>query len=192
MHMTKGAAEVAGMVRKPGQSTLLLALVAAFVGTLTWFSYSIEQRAWRSQARIQRQADLDRALITAVTRGDVAGARSLLQQGADPNAKEHGVGSDIEGHGGWPALMVAAEGKDNGMAQLLVDHGADVNVQDVRGHTPLMVAAYLGHSGAVKAMLGKGANVGIRRMNGDTALRFAVQQNHPDIVSLLKRAGAKE
>jgi ankyrin repeat protein len=104
------------------------ALCCAFVAV--WLGY-------RAVHRIR----LRRPLIAAVKRNDLAAVRSLLDAGADPNARDAPAPSfawtemwkaithphDSPGSTAAPALQLAAIRQENEIAYLLVEHGADVN-----------------------------------------------------------------
>ncbi len=58
--------------------------------------------------------------------------------------------------------------------------------------TPLHWAAYNDLPTLVGLLLAKGAKVNALDVGGNTPLRLAAQQGHEDMVTLLKRHGAKE
>jgi len=77
--------------------------------------------------------DLDEAVWT----GDLAKVKTLLDRGADVNAKTD-FGQNV---------LMTASGKGNPEAvQALLDKGADVNVRDCNGARALDVATVKGHA----------------------------------------------
>jgi ankyrin repeat protein len=64
----------------------------------------------------------DQQLIDAVKSNDLNKVRTLLNNGADPNARRR---DDI----GMTALMYAAENRHLEVSKLLIDRGADVNAK---------------------------------------------------------------
>jgi hypothetical protein len=137
-------------------------------------------------------------LINAVRSGDLAGARTALQKGADANAVDNNKDS---------VLMIAIDRGNLEMARLLVEQGADI--RDYH----LMKVAYKGNLEMVRFLIERGADVngkgilqGIthlevirffiergadinERYNGKTALHFAVIRNQPAIVRYLVESG---
>ena len=86
------------------------------------------------------------ALMIAALRGEVAGARLLLDRGASVNQP------------GWSPLHYAATGPEPRLVQLLLGKGADVNAASPNGSTPLMMAAQYGSEDSVKLLLAAGAD----------------------------------
>jgi ankyrin repeat protein len=150
---------------------------------------------------------LNEDLWEAVRRGDAPAVKTLLDKGADVNAK-------------WryeqTPLFKAAERGDVEIVRLLLEHGADANVKDTfYGATPITWAADKGHVDVVRALLDKGAkgiddvlfsavgnsNVELVKLalakgglDADTlsnALSSATENKNAEIIELLKAAGAK-
>jgi ankyrin repeat protein len=160
-----------------------------------------------SAASAQDKQKLNDDLWEAVRRGDTPTVKTLLDGGADANAR-------------WryqqTPLFKAAERGDVEIVRLLLEHGADVNVKDsFYGATPITWAADKGHVEVVRALLDKGAKgvedvllsgvgngnadlvkVALARGGLDTdtlsnALTSANQNKNAEIIELLKQAGAK-
>jgi len=92
---------------------------------------------------------LNERLWEAARVGDAAAARSLLDGGADPNAKFR--------YDQTP-LFKAAERGHTEVVKLLLERGALPNLKDTfYGSTPITWAAEKGHVEAVRALLEKGA-----------------------------------
>ena len=137
-------------------------------------------------------------------------AFALLQDGADPNAKDSN---------GMSPLAYAAFRGDIEMVKALLEKGADVSSKDKNGNTPLLAACMkdnedisrlLMENGAdfgitkplspavvqgstwlVKALLEKGADVNEKSArDGVTALMYAARLGHKEIVSILLENGA--
>lgn len=87
---------------------------------------------------------------------DVSIVETLLNQGADPNAKDSQRNTP---------LHVAATA---GVATLLITHGATVDAQNRNGQTPLFAAARHGYTDVVKVLLHHGASVDIVDKFGQT------------------------
>jgi ankyrin repeat protein len=89
-------------------------------------------------------AELNRDLVQAVERHDVAAARRLLKKGADIESATY---NDMT------SLGVAAGDDDLPMVQLLLQKGASAHTKDHSLETPLMHAAYGGHADIVRLLL---------------------------------------
>ena len=150
---------------------------------------------------------LNEQLYEAVRKGDLAAVKSLLDKGADANAKFR-YGATV--------LFKAAERGHAEIAKLLIERGVDVNVRDTFYQATAMYWALdKGHVGVVRAILEKdpssvddvlmngarGGNVEMLRVALDrggakpetltTALVAATKENKADIIEMLKKAGAQ-
>ena len=73
--------------------------------------------------------------------GHSAGARRLIEAGADVNAK---------GPNGWTPLHMAAMGGHRILSEILLDAGADIRARDEQRRTPAKLADIHGHAGMAK------------------------------------------
>jgi ankyrin repeat protein len=154
-------------------------------------------------------------LLEALTAGDEAIVRLLIQRGADAKATadqglvmavfsrcERGLellAEKITDTNVYTAALgqIAYLG-DTKAIRLMLDHGADVNAADPTGRTPLMYAAVsdLLPVDSVKLLLERGADVNAidrHKRSGDsgyTALDIAKENGNTPIVELLLKAGA--
>ena len=137
--------------------------------------------------------------------------RSLLEAGADPNARVRGKlwfspSSHDRGwvaHGGATALWRAAMSSDVEAMKLLVAGGADPKLKTDGGVTPLMVAAGIGWVGnfsenapdsfleAVKYCIELGNDVNALEKDGFTALHGAAAMGDNEVVQYLVDHGAR-
>lgn len=149
---------------------------------------------------------LNDELWTAARKGDAAAVKTLLERGADVNAKFRY---------GATALSYAADKGHVEVVKLLIERGADVNVKDTFYKAqPIIWATFKGHARIVQALLDKGAEgideaLGIAAGEGkvevvrvvlakggakpealSSALATAEKNKHAEIVELLKKAGA--
>lgn len=120
-------------------------------------------------------------LIDAAKKGDTADVKTLLNKGADANAKDKG---------GWTALMEASQNGHTEIVNALLNKGADVNAKFNNSWTALMFASEKGHTEIVKALIAKGADVNAKLNDGYTALMFASAEGHTEIVKTLLNKGA--
>ena len=149
---------------------------------------------------------LNEDLFTAARKGDAAAVKSLLDRGADVNAKFRY---------GATALSYASDKGHVEVVRLLLERGADVNVRDTfYKSTPLSWAAFKGHAEIVQALLDRGAEgvddvLGIGASGGKQelvrialakgglkaealsgALAAAEKNKHAEIAEMLRKAGA--
>ncbi len=159
-------------------------------------------------------ADGTTPLHWSVYNDDVAGARRLLQQGADvKSANRYGftplslactngsvemvrlllkAGADANSSlpGGETPLMTASRSGNAEVVKLLLTHGAKVDAREDRHQqTAIMWAAAEGHVEVVKTLIAAGADIRYRLASGFTPLLFAVREGKPDVVKVLLKAG---
>jgi ankyrin repeat protein len=154
-------------------------------------------------------------LADASGRGDVKLVRTLIQHGADVNARavdgasplhqavsgDHLEVADLllkagasvaaaDRYGVTPLSLAALNGNASIIRRLL-DAGADPNAIDPAGETALMTAARTGVPAALRVLLEAGAHVDARDTQfQQTALMFAVRENQPAAVAFLLERGA--
>lgn len=137
--------------------------------------------------------------------------KSLLAQGANPNAKnadgesslllacyrkgddaaaqlliESGADVNTVDEVGNTPLIVSASDDRLKLVRLLVEHRADVNAQNIEGDTPLTNAAIWGESRTVSYLLSKGADPGLPDGVGCTALDLAQEKGYSKIVRMIE------
>ncbi len=113
------------------------------------------------------RGDLDRRLIEAAFSNDVAGARRLIAQGADVNAK------DVTQQSAY--LIATSEvGDDPRLLELTLASGARVNDKDSYNGTGLIRAAERGYPRIVRRLLGAGIDRDHVNRLGWTALHEAI------------------
>jgi ankyrin repeat protein len=177
-----------------------------------------------AQFLIKRGADVNSkhlgsnitVLMTAAVQGYSGVVLTLLEKGADVNAKDmwgytalvHAAGKghgeivkQLVKEGRWTnkeesfgrALAVAVGQGYTEIAKLLIEEGADLNEKTAGfGFTPLMIAANRGDTDIIQALINKGADVNTKSTNGLTAMQLAENQGHNEIAKLLQTAGAKK
>ena len=168
----------------------LLAL-AVLVGGVGWMMY-----------RQIRQDKLNRALFVAIRANQPETAIRLLEEGADPNARDTGNraislhqcwmdlyqrfrGRSLQDDGKLTPLLalydvqwatrysIYVPGEDIRLLQTLLDKGANVNATDETGRTALMMAGYYTGIDQVRLLLSHGADVNARNRGGRNALIWA-------------------
>jgi len=133
--------------------------------------------------RANRQAQLDRALLSEVKHQETDRVISLLAAGADANTKDVPSSSRLIWRRLWDrlrgrnvsakpaqsALLVAVQGlpgtgpatENIPLTKALLDRGADVNARDEQGTTALMSAAMYGYPATVQLLLERGATINL-------------------------------
>ena len=157
----------------------------------------------------------DTPLIEAVRGGDPAAVRTLLDRGADVDARAADgaaalhwaayaddlamvdllldAGADVaaRNRAGVTPLSLAAAGADAALVERLIEAGADPDERLPGGETPLMMAARTGRVAVLAALLDRGAAVDAAEdRRGTTALMWAAANERPGAVRLLVERGA--
>src|SRR5579884_4073922 len=152
---------------------------------------------WQTVGAAQQPNRLDAALIAAIQKADVAAARTLLDQGASPNARDIPENKWERARSPHPptALMLAAKEGNVALVKLLLDRGADVNAWGDDGYsisgTPLILAEAEHHTEIAQLLLMHGANVNARDRDGETALCKAAFSDDTILEKLLLARGAR-
>jgi ankyrin repeat protein len=129
------------------------------------------------------KGELNRRLIEAVKASNTKYVQSLLDAGADLNAR------DVRPNEGETPLHHAARTGNVELAALLISKGADPNIAAPSGFTPLHVAAGLNRRAMLEFLLGRNANPNALDRRG-TPLHAATLGGHAAIVALLLERGA--
>jgi len=131
------------------------------------------------------------ALMAAIDLNDTDLFSSLIAKGARVDARAPG---------GMTALIVASASESVYVTRL-IELGADVNVRSLSGQTPLAAAVRAGKTENVKLLVAAGASLNSPGPDGKTPLKLVTDLARmtrfnknvaEEIISFLKRAGAKE
>jgi len=130
--------------------------------------------------------DPNAKLLSAATKGDSTEVKSLLQQGADINTKDHPDGRT--------SLHLAARNNHLNVVEALLRHDLDVNIKDViKSQTPLGIAAAHGLVIIITALLNHQAvDLNTRDINNRTPLHLAVRGGKKLTVDALLKTGKVE
>jgi hypothetical protein len=124
------------------------------------------------------------SLHSAIAKGDYANALKMIEQGADVEAKDPGVGASalhyaaMKGKGALP------------MVGVLLQRGADVNSRTRSGTTPLHTAVLYNHYETAELLIEKGADVNAKSASGVTPIELARAAKYRHFVELLRGRGA--
>lgn len=148
------------------------------------------------------QAELDAALIEAISRGDVQQTKSLLDEGADPNAKDEQGDSAII----LATHLAPVPLKDNpienypkpGIVVALANKGANLSATGASGKTPLgkLAGTCMYSDGApryestISVLISKHADINARDAFGNTPLINATEQCCVGMLKILLAEGA--
>ncbi len=131
---------------------------------------------WQGSAGANEAVERD--LIIAAGRGDVAGVRRALKAGATVDVR------DVNGR---TALLRATHGNHVEVARVLIAAGADVNARDNIEDSPYLYAGAEGRNDILKMTLEVGADLKSLNRYGGTALIPAAHHGHPETVAILLR-----
>jgi len=121
-------------------------------------------------------------LHLAVSMGDEAKARSLIESGADVNKRTPN---------GTAPIHIAAHAGFKGIVKLLIDHHANINAISDWDWMPLHSAVDKGYKEIAQLLIAAGADINARDGGGNTPLNYAQKGRYNEIVKLLRKHGAK-
>jgi ankyrin repeat protein len=121
---------------------------------------------------------LDSKLIDQSEKGDILSVKSLLEEGANPNAVEENDGYILHGA---PLLKAAEEGHTD-IVKILLDYGANPDAFETSDGiiTVRILTKASGHLEIVKLLLSAGPDI-----DTSYALRFASVMGHNETIKLL-------
>lgn len=129
----------------------------------------------------RRRGDLADELLRAAAEGRSSDVRRLLEEGADPDAR----------NAGGTALVVAAGAGSIGSARLLLEAGADVNASwDESQFTALINAALNDLPSLARMLLARGAEIDHVSEAGLSALHVAALHGSTAVTTILLEFGA--
>ena len=141
---------------------------------------------WYASAQSSRADSLDQQLIQTAGYGNTAAVLSLLQRGANIEAKDNFIGNT-------PLIEAAGDGNAD-TVKLLLDKGANIEAKNKSGETPLLRAlGRINNADVVKLLIDRKANLEVANDEGRTPLILETSIGTPelDIVKLLLDQGAK-
>jgi ankyrin repeat protein len=133
---------------------------------------------------LQSFYSLDDELADAVFLSDIDDARTLLERGADPDARDEEQRT--------PLMNATLDGQRD-LVRVLLEAGADPNLRDADGWTPLDVAVYRQALDLIWLLVHFGADVNAQDDMGISVLMRAVlaSKGSTEVVELLQRWGAR-
>lgn len=161
----------------------------------------------------RQQRKLNAALFDAIDDGDLTRVKTLLDEGADLEAREfdgetplihacehldivqyllsRGAAINAQAKYGDTALTGPAECGWLAVMQVLLDHGIALDLQERDGTTALMRASHSGQVEAARLLLAHGAEIDLQNRRGQTALDIAIEQGQVAVADLLVKQGAR-
>jgi hypothetical protein len=123
------------------------------------------------------------SLHAVVAKGDFEGARKLVEQGADPEAKDPATGASV--------LHYAVMRGNPEILKWLLARGVNVNSRTKNGTTPLHTAVVYNRYEVAEMLLNGGAEIDAKSASGATPLAIASAAKNRTIAELLRSRGAK-
>jgi ankyrin repeat protein len=186
-------------------------LGALFVSLALWVTPALARTS--RDAPVPSHGKMGPDLFLAINSGNLAGVKSLLSRGADPNARNGlemtplmlaaasnqtevmeallGAGAKMEGSCIFgTALTFAVMTGATPAAKLLLAKGASPNPSRPDGITVLMLAARDGNVEVLRELLGRKPDVNAKDGDGSTALTYAARDGHEEAGRLLLESGA--
>lgn len=130
---------------------------------------------------------VDPPLIAAVRAGDIDTVKTLLDEGADPDAISRAGPSHMPG-GNATGLHLSIPAGHDKITRLLIDAGANVRLRNGAGLHPLYLAAAQDDAGLVKLLLDMGVDAGQPTAQFNRTAMFAAKSKK--VITLLADAGA--
>lgn len=120
--------------------------------------------------------------LKAVEESDYLEMRNRIFKGANVNRRNKK---------GFPAIIIAAEKRDQKLIRFLLDQGVKINATIIaRGETALMRRADVGDTETLSLLLALGADADLQDKSGVTALMRAARSRKNRVVKRLLEAGA--
>ena len=138
------------------------------------------------------QDQLDQALLDAVRDKDSSKVKTLLDKGANPNAKDTKEWSPLHLIAFIKPQNTTESSKQTFIINYLKTKGANFNQTEKTGNTPLHVAAWYNNQESVKDLLLNGADPKLKNNDNKTALDLAKEAGHNDIIKSLSQSYNRE
>ncbi|KAL9632651.1 MAG: hypothetical protein Q9164_005185 [Protoblastenia rupestris] len=138
-----------------------------------------------------RAADGRTALHLIAENGNEAGAKILLDHGANVDAVSYTGGTSMERkfRGGRTPLHWAAEHRQMGIIRLLIEAGADLGIRNASGRSALQESIGENGDATSRMLIEAGAPLSMKDDEGWTALHQAAQDGRIEIVEILLDKG---
>ena len=124
-------------------------------------------------------------LLKAIRGRQLAVVKFLLENKADPEAKQNGNNDHLT------PLIWATTQDNQELVELLLKHGANLNATDGNSKTALHWAAFLGFKSIAEILVAHNAEVNAREKDGQTPLFTAAEKGFKSIAELLVAHGAE-
>ncbi len=124
-----------------------------------------------------------RSLHEFIAKGDYGTALTMIEQGADVEAKDPGAGAS--------ALHYAVMRGRMPLIDLLISRGVNVNSRTKMGTTPLHTAVLYARLEVAELLVDAGADINAQSASGATPLAIAEAARNTPLTAMLRARGAK-
>lgn len=138
---------------------------------------------WQSQWDVK-------TFFRAIQKGDIAGVKSILSQGLNPNHYTTSMVNDGTYYHGMTPLMLAAMSGHKELVNLLIETGSCLNAKCHLGYTAMDWAVKCRQVEVLPLLSRAGASVKDSRADGGSLLNLAVEHELPAMIRMLVRLGA--
>ena len=128
--------------------------------------------------RFSSENNMESLLVAAISTGQRAAIKELLEAGADPNLNPGGAANT--------PLVTAAEDGEQDVVRELLNHGANINQMDGNGNVAIRAAVLSGNYSTVKELIDSGASVSAALTPAGRVLPYIEASSSPNFIAISK------